>query len=501
MPMRRVFLDSLLIVLVGMTMFARVSTAYFCGFDDFGETHRAVFEDARHPGNIFTTTHFGGPKYRPLNRLSTFICWELGGGSALPFRLRNLFFHLICALCVYGIAWFWTQDRKTSLTAGLLFCLMPIANQTIVAAIFTNTVAYALLLASFLLFLYWVDRGRGHILAASMILVLIGLFFYEPVIVIFAMMFGYLLLSGWKQNTLERRKIIALAWSSASVLLIFAVVRHFVVHGQNPRAPLGTILLDAAMYITALVTPVDPVLANRLFGTPLPPVFHFSRQLLPWLALTFAALLVAVLFLLRTRAIQAGLRRLDKGLATFLVFSIFAVLIPFLVFAPHASETYLYLPAALYAIVLSLVFRALLTSDLAYGIVVAIFLLSFGFGTWVRNQRVVACGQTAARILGQLPVDDWKLGEDNIRLANARGEAPQHHYGVYLYQGLSTIERGEPGDSPAAMYALQLVTKNPKLTVEVVDPAEMDHSCGIPRTCFWVYRDGMVRDVTQTAAQ
>jgi dolichyl-phosphate-mannose-protein mannosyltransferase len=501
MSMRRVLLDSLLIVIVGVIMFARVSTAYFCGFDDFGETHRAVFEDARHPVHIFTTTHFGGPKYRPLNRLSTFVCWELGGGSALPFRLRNLFFHLICAFCVYGIAWFWTHDRKTALTAGLLFCLMPAANQTVVAAIFTNTVAYALLLASFLLFLYWLDRGRWYILAASMTSVSIGLFFYEPVIVVFAMIFGYLFLSSWKRNTLDGRKIMALVGSSAVVLLIFGTVRHLIVHGQNPRAPLGTILVDSAMYIAALVSPVDPVLANRLFGTPLPPAFHVSRQSLLWLALAFAALLATALLLLRTQAVQAGLRRLDKGLAAFLVFSIFAVLTPFLVFSPHASETYLYLPAALYAIVLSLVFRALLTSDLAYGIVAAIFLLSFGAGTWARNQKVAACGQIAARILGQLPMDDWKTGESYIRLANAAGEAPQHHYGVYLYQGLSTIERGDPGDSPAAMYALQLVTKNPSLKVEVVDPTEMDHSCSIPRTCFWVYRDGTIRDVTQTAAK
>jgi hypothetical protein len=501
MSMRRVFLDSLLIVIVGVTLFARVSTAYFCGFDDFSETHRAVFEDARHPVNIFTTTHFGGPKYRPLNRLSTFVCWNLGRGTALPFRLRNLVFHLICALCVYGMAWFWTHDRKTALTAGLLFCLMPVANQTVVAAIFTNTVAYALLLSSFLLFLYWLDNGRSYLLAVAMTLVAIGLFFYEPVIVVFAMIFGYLLLFRWKRNTLDRRKIMALVGSSAIVLLIFGTVRHLIVHGQNPRAPLATILVDSAMYIAALVSPVDPVLTNRLFGTPLPPAFHVSRQSLLWFALASATLSAAALLLSRTQEVQAGLRRLDKGLATFLVLSIFAVLTPFLVFSPHASETYLYLPAALYAIVLSLVFRALLTSDLAYGIVVAIFLLSFGAGTWARNQKVASCGQIAARILGQLPVDDWKTGENYVRLANARGEAPQHHYGVYLYQGLSTIERGEPGDSPAAMYALQLVTKNPSLKVEVVDPAEIDHSCNIPRTCFWVYRNGTVRDVTQAATQ
>jgi hypothetical protein len=498
--MRRFFLDSALIALLGITMFARVSTSYFCGFDDFGEMHRAVFEDARQPANIFTTTHFGGTKYRPLNRLSTFVCWKLGGGSALPFRLRNLLFHLACAVLIYGIAWFWTHDRKTCLTASLFFCLLPSTNQTVVAAIFTNTIAYALILASFLLFLYWLDVGSWYMLAASMFLVLIALFFYEATIVLFAMMFGYVLLLSWKRDALPRPKIMAWGGSSAAVLLAFAIVRHFIVHGENPRAPFGTTLLNIAMYIGALVTPIDPVLANRLFGAPLPPELHLSRHPLLLAEIVFVTLLAGALAIFLRRAIKLGLSRLDKGLAIFLMFSILAVLIPFLVFAPHASETYLYLPAALYAILLSLVLRAFLPSNLTYGIVTCILLLSFGSGTWVRNQRVATCGQIAEHILKQLPVESWKFGERNIRLANDPSQIRQHYYGIYLYSGMSTIERGEPGDSPAAMNALQSLTGNPELRVEVVNPAEMKDSCIIPRTCFLIYNDGTVRDVSPAAA-
>jgi hypothetical protein len=498
--MKRPFLDSLLIALVAVTMFARVSDAYFCGFDDFGETHRAAFEDAGQPSRIFTTTHFGSTKYRPLNRLSTYVCWKLGGGSALPFRGRNLFFHLACALLVYGIAWFWTRDRNTCLAASLFFCLLPAANQTVVAAIFTNTTAYALLLASFLLFLYWLELGRGYLLAASMFLVLIGLFFYEPIIVVFAMMFGYILLLTWKQHVPPRPQMITFLVSSAVVLLVFASVRHFIVHGETPRVPLRTILLNTGMYVGALVTPVDPLLANRLFGAPLPPEVHFQWHSLLWLSLIPLALAGLTFAVLRTRSVQAGLARLDKGLAIFLIFCIFAVLMPFLMFTPHASETYLYLPAAIYAILLSLILRAFLSSNLTYAVFTSILLLSFCCGTWLRNQRVAACGQVAEHILEQLPVDVWKSGENKIRLANDSGQIPQHHYGIYLYSGLSTIERGDPGDAPATMYALQLVTKNPKLTVEVVGPADFRNSCTLPHTCFLVYGDGTVREIVSSSS-
>ena len=192
--MRRIWVDFLLIALIGTALFAKVSSTYFCGFDDFSETRRVVFEDAGSPSRIFTTTHFGTTKYRPLNRLSTFLCWTVGGGSALPFRLRNLLFHLICALSVYAIALMWTRQRAVALVAGLFFCLDPATNQNVVATVFTNTSAYAFLLTGFLVFLVWAESKRAIWLALSLLLVLIGMFYYEPVIMVFPMMAG---LSGF----------------------------------------------------------------------------------------------------------------------------------------------------------------------------------------------------------------------------------------------------------------------------------------------------------------
>jgi hypothetical protein len=496
MSVKRALIDGLLIVLVGLTFFAKVSTAYFCGFDDFGETHRAVFEDAHHPSRIFTTTHFGSTKYRPLNRLSTYVCWKIGNGSALPFRLRNLFFHLLCALCVYGIAWVCSRDREISLFAGLLFCLEPVANQTVVAAIFTNTVAYAFLLGAFLLFLYWLHLGSVRVLLASLLLILLGLFFYEPVIVVFAMMFGYLLVRKSERRRVTNVQICAWAGGVAAVLVAFAVVRTIYVHGSNAAVSSKGVMRNAVVYAAGLVSPLDAVSANQLLGTTLPPEIHLSAKTWLWLIAAVLALAIALSLHLRNPRVHEGFHHLDKGIATFLVGSIAAALMPFLVYSPHPSETYLYLPAALYSILLTMLLRALLPSNFFYRLAMASILLCFAYGTWVRNQRVSECGSVAKRILTQLPTGDWTKGHPDIRLANAPNEATVHRYGIYGYEGLTTIDPGDPNLSPSARSALQLATGNPHLNVEIVDPSTMGKSCTIAKSCFWVYRDGRVREIS-----
>ena len=74
-------------------LYFRISTSYFCGFDDFIEIHRAAFEDKADPVKILTTTHFVSFKYRPLNRALNLATYLIDPPSAVPFRIRNLLFH------------------------------------------------------------------------------------------------------------------------------------------------------------------------------------------------------------------------------------------------------------------------------------------------------------------------------------------------------------------------------------------------------------------------
>ena len=63
-------------------LYSRVSTAYFCSYDDFDAVHRAAFQDHVNLDEIFTTSHWRTYKYCPLNRAATYPTHILG--SVLP---------------------------------------------------------------------------------------------------------------------------------------------------------------------------------------------------------------------------------------------------------------------------------------------------------------------------------------------------------------------------------------------------------------------------------
>jgi hypothetical protein len=260
--------------------------------------------------------------------------------------------------------------------------------------------------------------------------------------------------------------------------------------------PLPTMLHNAILYAGGLLSPIDVVTANQLFGSPLPPEIHLGRKILGLLVIAMLVLVVSFLAFLRTPMARTGIQLLDKGLVVYLTLLIPIVLAPFLLFAPHASETYLYLPAALYCILLSTLLWALLPSQVFYRSAVAAILVCFGVGTWIRNQRVAECGQTAYTILKSLPVSHWKNGDWYIRLSNIPGETLPSRYGLYAYKGLATIDPGDPDTGNAIRKALQVATGNPELKAKIVSPAEIGGSC-VPDTCFEVSRSGSVQEVMQ----
>ncbi|HEX5423167.1 MAG TPA: hypothetical protein VFW94_06435 [Candidatus Acidoferrales bacterium] len=495
--MKRTWVDLLLILAVGTVMFAHVSTAYFCGYDDFGEMYRAAFEDAQQPSLIFTTTHFGTTKYRPLNRLATYLCWRMGDGSPLPFRLRNLLFHLLCSLMVYGLALVLTRERSVALASGLLFCLDPVANQNVVAAIFTNTAANACLLGGLLLFAVWMRSKRRYLLASAILLIFVGMFFYEPVIVAFPIMAALLLLEKLRGRVLNRSSLWHWAAGSSLAVLLFAWIRHSVVRGKSPLVPVGMMLHNAMVYSIGLLSPVDAVSSHQFFGTPLPPVLHIKFGTGFFVALSLAAMFVVLLVLyLRRPAVRESVRKIDAPFVLLLAALIPVALSPFLVFTPHASETYLYLPAAIYAILLTYLLWRLIPWRSAYWAVVCVLLVSFSVGTWIRNQRVFACGQAAHNILTSLPITKWHTGDWSIHLFSAPGQDPPPRYGIYNYRGIATIGPADPNTGHGAQHALQLATRNPALKADV-DVREPMPSCILPETCFEVFLDGSVRAVAR----
>jgi hypothetical protein len=492
-----------LIAIAVFICYARVTTAYFCGFDDFVELHRAMTEDTQEPARIFTTTHFDTSKYRPLQRGLTYIAWQIDPQSPLALRIRNVVFHVIGVCLLYGIVWLLTRDRAVAAAASLLFGLHPLANQPVVAAVWANTTANAILLASFFFFLCSLPENRRKPwpwLAACFGAILVALFTYEAAIVIFGFIYGYLAIRWWTKLPASRGYLLGVAAGSAAVLLPFFTVRHMVVTQRTGSVALPVIVKNLVMNLAAMAMPVDTILANTLWDTPLPSELVIPMRTLVVAAAIAAVVIAAAAFLVfRQPACRAWLKSLPWPLLLFLAGALLFSLGPFLAFTPHASETYLYLPVVFYTILLCLLVRRLLPGPRAYIAAVSVLAVLGAAGVWARNQRVIDCGTIARNILTHLPVANWRAGDWRIRLASLPDMLTPSMYGIYGYSGLSTLEREDSGIR-AAECAVRLAARNPQIQVDIVSPEEIRRDCSAPGTCFWVSASGNVQDAVQPTA-
>ena len=105
----------LIIIVAAVTViYANVTRAYFCAYDDFDNLHQTVFEDAYQPALILTTSHFNSYKYRPGHRLTNLLTNFVADGDPAVFRIRNLGFHLVNAMLVYALGWQLFRSARVS---------------------------------------------------------------------------------------------------------------------------------------------------------------------------------------------------------------------------------------------------------------------------------------------------------------------------------------------------------------------------------------------------
>ena len=269
----------LIIIVAAVTViYANVTRAYFCAYDDFDNLHQTVFEDAYQPALILTTSHFNSYKYRPVHRLANLFTNFLGDRDPTVFRVRNLGFHLLNAMLVYALGWQLFRSARISGAGALLFGLHPLANQSVIGAIWTNTLAHAGFLLALVMFIastrakrFWSLWLIGALTSASL-----SLFTYDSAIVVFGLMLVYFLLFViWRGQAIRVPYIALFVTVSAIFLgLYFALRQRFVSSGWEQVTALlpspAIIGKNMVMYLTALLNPVDLVLANEWFDTPLP---------------------------------------------------------------------------------------------------------------------------------------------------------------------------------------------------------------------------------------
>jgi len=482
-----------------------LTQAYFLGYDDFNNIYRAAFEDTRQPSIIFTAPHFKSTKYRPLDRAMIFITYHLGHGSPVAFRARNLLFHLLNCSVVFGFGMLLFDSVLIGALGAALFGLNPLAHQAVAGAVWTNTAAASMALIAVVLGL-WSYRATKHELRwliLAIIIVWIGVYIYEPVIVAPVIIFLYFAL-----DTLFLRRLhVGKSWIWTLLLLSTAVVgsmvaiRTIVMPGVfQPAGSPAAIAKNTAMYVIALLLPVDPLLANQWFGTPLvseAPLDGISTRLTAIIAVCCLAFLAFVPFLLR-HSIRKHASSLCSMPRIFLLGAVCLSILPLLVFNDHASETYMYVPVAFAMLLLASILSDLrcLRPAIFY-VVVALLFASFGCAVWGRSQRVIHSAAIAQRTLSGLPTANWRQGEWRIRLANAPGYPLPHRYGLYTYRGLDTIGTGTGNGILAVQHALQLQTGNEQgVFVDVLSADKMSQSCNpakaITEPCYWVYPDGRV---------
>ena len=454
------------------------------------------------PVKMFTTSHFDSFKYRPLNRASTLVTYLVHPNDAMPYRVRNLFFHEVAVVAVYWLGLLLFGSWRVAGVAALLFSIHPMANQVIVAAVFGMAEANALFLLTLALFFLSLKRSSMPLLSLSLVCAAVSVYVYESSIVVPGLMAGWWALDYLFTKRLPPRRFVLVFVLLGGVLFgSYLVARqHFNPGGHTPIFGPKVFVRGAIEYAVALLVPVDFVLAHDWLQTPLPSEVMPDEMRTAVLIGVAAGAVLIVILIFQRRRIAALLAQAGRAELLFLLLGILMSLSPFLVFSDHVSETYIYLPAAFYCLMLARLLT-FIPSRGALLAAVAVLVVLFASATWDRNQRVYACGSTARRLLSNLPLADWKQGEFHVSVAKSLDTVTPPHYGVYNYAGLDTVASGEPHVNEYGLRALeaaaQVLTGNPNIHIRVYNPEELSARCGdqVPGLCYWIHSDATVSEL------
>jgi hypothetical protein len=474
---RRLVLAAVLLCIT--LVYGNVITPYFCADDDFVGAHRTRFVDARDPAKMFTAPQTAF-KYRPLWNALNLVTYRMGRGSAVAYRIRNLLFHLANVLLLYYLSRLLLQPAAVGLAAALLFGLHPLADQSVIGAIWTQTVNHFFYLLTLVVFIRGSRSSRPFLVTlASGLAAATGLLFYDVNVAVFGSMFAWLIAARFLEKEAPKKRVWGyLAAVTLGVLALYLGMRVIFLPAGFGQAAAGiptpgAVLKNIGMYAAAAVVPLDSVLAARWFGRPFPSEPGFLSGAFWLVALSGAVVILSALFavwkLLKARRPLAG-----WAADLFLLFSAALPLVPVLVFSGHASETYLYLPMAFLSLVgASLLFDVCMHWSPERG--AAVFLAAvvgaaawFGVATVVKNECVAACGATAHRILTSVPVSKFQPGS-KLTFFDAPGGLPSRHYGFYGFTGLDTVGNRPSERSRSLQYGLQLISGNEGIRAEVLD--------------------------------
>ncbi len=342
---KRILSPLLVIVLVAICVY---STSFFNGFVMDDEGIIVSNPTTHHLSNIrevIFSPDVVKPYYRPLNRASYLIDYQLFGLNPFWFHLINIMIHILNALLLYLVAARLLDDPGAALIAALLFAVHPANSEAVNFISARNTLlALCLSLASLLAFMKAEDKGvRWLILSA--LLFFFGLLSKETafmLVVVFALYTFLPSLSSGGETL--RKKLTALFFYLLAIFVYFAMRSYSLQGVLGTEVPVAGLFSRLAMnyhiipqYVGLLLFPSDLTVFHTVpTGTIFTPFWFFP---------VWAALLAGVWLVIRWRH-KAALFGLIWCAVNYMPISNI-VPIP----SDPITERFLYMPAAGFFIV------------------------------------------------------------------------------------------------------------------------------------------------------
>jgi len=185
----------------------------------------------------------------------------------------------------------------------------------------------------------------------------------------------------------------------------------------------------------------------------------------------------------------------------FVLIAALSAIAPLVVFTDKPSETYLYLTIGFAAILFASLTVEFLKPETnprgraLFAGLVAVLTISFALATWVRNDKVNRCGETARQIVSGLSHERFKKGSWYVWLTPVPGEPVSHRYGMYGWRGIDTV------GASAVQEALQLANSNENITARVLETREIYTVCNSTHyICYAIHDDGKVEQLVSQSS-
>jgi hypothetical protein len=477
-------------VVMAIIPFRHLISRGFSDTDDFLELHRAIATDLPDPVSMLLTPHYTN-RYRPVNRIMTAATTYLFGLNAQGFLFRNLLFHVLSVMAVFGIAVTLTDNPVVSLITSGLFALHPSNVNLVSIAIFTHTFgAFLILLVVYLLLR---DRRTGdplHLKVShpwlSLVLLFITTLSTEMYLWVLPVFAGYMI---WLFYKCPDRRYLVFASAAVLFVLIFLAVRHMIIDTNMYAVSsegdtyglrgIWHIALNFAMFLTAAGFSLDPL----LFFNPVMQTLPIGTDMFRAPGLVISMVLSFILIFCTIFGAVAAIvpsRRNRNNIFALIFLGLFLLSISVIVVSAKASETYMYLPNAFMALTQGILLNELVKIFLANGsvfknmsmiIIPCLVLLIVRFyGTDHRNQ-ILADKAGRVKYMQTEVLRALKGGkEKNIIFASL---CPfKEGYSVYGGQGIDIL-MGKGRALGRESKFVQLTTGNMKVEAKSMDLFEV----------------------------